>query len=121
MSVTVDAAMLHGHVSYPLYKQCCAKYLYTLLDGRLYSCPFIANAAKLKGIQDNPSNYVDLYSEPEIVKRKIKRLVGGVKFLPACDFCDGRPYDATSAKGYNGKGLITAGIQTSKTLPYKIY
>ena len=104
-----------------VYKQCCAKYLYTLLDGKLYSCPFIANAAKLKAIKDNPANYVDLYSDTEVVKTKIKRLVGGVKFLPGCDFCDGRPYDATSKKGYDGKGLIPAAIQAPDVLPYKVY
>ena len=104
-----------------VYKQCCAKYLYTLLDGKLFSCPFIANAAKLKAISDNPANYVDLYSDVEIIKKRIKRLVGGVKFLPGCDFCDGRPYDATSAKGYDGKGMIPAAIQTSEVLPYKTY
>ena len=104
-----------------VYKQCCAKYLYTLLDGRLYSCPFIANAAKLKAISDNPANYVDLYSDAEIVKKRIKRLVGGVKFLPGCDFCDGRPYDATSTKGYDGKGMIPSAIQTSEVLPYKLH
>ena len=70
---------------------------------------------------DNPANYVDLYSDVEIVKKRIKRLVGGVKFLPGCDFCDGRPYDATSANGYDGKGMIPAAIQTSEVLPYKTY
>ena len=97
------------------------KYLYTLLDGRLYSCPFIANAAKLKAISDNPANYVDLYSNSEVVKRRIKRLVGGVKFLPGCDFCVGRPYDATSKKGYDSKRNIPAAIQTKEVLPYKVY
>ena len=28
-----------------VFKQCCVKYLYTLLHGKLYRCPFIANAA----------------------------------------------------------------------------
>ena len=104
-----------------VYKQCCAKYLYTLLDGKLFSCPFLANAAKLKAIKDNSANYVDLYSDPELIKRKIKRLVGGVKFLPGCDFCVGRPYDASSKRGYDGKGMIPAAIQASDVLSYKIY
>ncbi|MEC7137343.1 MAG: radical SAM protein [Pseudomonadota bacterium] len=122
----VDCSSLRKHNRTPsqlqeVYKECCAKYLYTLLDGRLYSCPFIANAAKLKAISDNPANYVDLYSDSEVVKRRIKRLVGGVKFLPGCDFCVGRPYDATSKKGYDGKGNIPAAIQTKEVLPYKVY
>jgi len=121
-----DCSSLREHNRTPaqlteVYKQCCAKFLYTLLDGRLYSCPFIANAAKLKAIKDNPSNYVDLYADAGLVKNKIKRLVGGVKFLLACDFCDGRPYDAMSKRGYDGKGMIPAAIQTSDVLPYKVY
>lgn len=122
----VDCSSLKQHNRTPIqlqevYKQCCVKYLYTLLDGKLYSCPFIANASKLKAIKDNSANYVDLYSQPDIVKNKIKRLVGGVKFLPGCDFCVGRPYDASSKKGYDGKGEIPAAIQTSDVLPYKGY
>lgn len=122
----VDCSSLKEHHRTPkqlqeVYKQCCAKYLYTLLDGKLYNCPFIANAAKLKAIKDNPANYVDLYSEPELVNRKIRKLVGGFKFLPGCDFCAGRPYDATSKKGYDGKGMIPAAIQASEVLSYKVY
>jgi|TARA_B110000438_G_scaffold84457_1_gene84047 organic radical activating enzyme len=104
-----------------VYKTCSAKYLYTLLDGKLYSCPFIANADKLNAIPDNPGNYVDLYSDAEKVKLKIKKLVKGVKFLPACDFCDGRPYNSSSTKGYDGRGMITPAIQTPQVLPYKVY
>jgi len=104
-----------------VYKQCCAKYLYTLLDGKLYACPFIANADKLNAIPDNPANYVDLYDDTEIIRQKIKRLVKGVKFLPACDYCDGRPYDTSSTRGYDGRGMIEPAIQTKKVLPYKVY
>ena len=104
-----------------VFKQCCVKYIYTLLHGRLYTCPFIANAANLNAIPDNPANYVDLFSKTHNVKQQIRKLVKVAKFFPACDFCDGRPYDTSSAKGYDGKGMIPGGIQTSKPLPYKLY
>ena len=104
-----------------VFKQCCVKYIYTLLNGKLYRCPFIANAANLKAIPDNPSNYVDLFSKSENVKNQIKKLVKVAKFFPGCDFCDGRPYDGTSSKGYDGKGMIKAGIQTKDILSYKEY
>ena len=42
-------------------------------------------------------------------------------FFPACDFCDGRPVDPTTALKYDGAGKIEAGIQASKPLPYKQY
>ena len=81
----------------------------------------MANAANLNAIPDNPANYVDLFSKTDNVKQKIRNLVNVTKFFPACDFCDGRPYDPSSAEGYDGKGTISAGIQTSKPLPYKLY
>ena len=48
------------------------KYLYTLLHGKLYRCPFIANAANLKAIPDNPANYVELKSNDNNLKRKLE-------------------------------------------------
>ncbi len=103
-----------------VFRQCCVKYVYTLLDGKLYRCPWIANAANLKAIPDNKANYVDLSSKDN-VKSEIKRLVKVAKFFPACDFCDGRPYDPTSKKGYSGEGMIEPGIQSPSSIDYKIY
>ena len=65
--------------------------------------------------------YVDLFSKSKDIKKEIRRLVKVAKFFPACDFCDGRPYDGTSKVGYDGKGMIEAGIQTDRPLPYKKY
>ena len=104
-----------------VFKQCCVKYVYTLLEGKLYRCPFIANAANLQAIPDNPANYVDLFSQKNNIKQQIRRLVKATKFFPGCDFCVGRPYDATSSLGYDGKGMIPAGQQVSKPIPYKLY
>ena len=104
-----------------VFKQCCVKYVYTLLHGKLYRCPFIANADNLNAIPDNPANYVDLFSKTHSIKRQVQRLVKARKFFPACDFCDGRPYDPSSDFGYDGKGMIKSGIQTPKRLPYKEY
>ncbi len=104
-----------------VFKQCCVKYIYTLLHGKLYRCPFIANAANLNAIPDNPANYVNLLSKTEDIKQRIKRLVKVAKFFPACDFCDGRPYDPSSKLGYDGRGMIPAGEQVSTPIAYKEY
>jgi organic radical activating enzyme len=104
-----------------VYKECCVKKLFTLVNGKLYTCPFIANAWELNAIPDNKADYVDLLSNTINLKQKIRRLVKTQKFFPACDFCDGRPIDPTTALKYDGAGLIKAGIQTSKPLPYKQY
>ena len=75
----------------------------------------------LNAIPDNPANYVNLLSEQNNIKQKIRRLVKTVNFFPACDFCDGRPYDPSSKLGYDGKGMIPMGVQVSSPLPYKAY
>ena len=104
-----------------VFKQCCVKYIYTLLHGKIYRCPFIANAANLNAIPDNPANYVNLLSNKNNIKQQIRRLVKVAKFFPACDFCDGRPYDPSSKLGYDGKGMIPAGEQVSSPMSYKAY
>ncbi len=104
-----------------VFKECCAKKLFTLLSGKLFTCPFIANAATLKAIPDNKADYVDLFSDSESLKNKIKKLVNMNFFFPACDFCDGRPIDPTTALEYAGKGFIKAGVQANERLNYKEY
>ena len=106
-----------------VFKECCATALYTLLSGKLYTCPFIANASNLKAIPDNKADYVDLFSGSEKLKNKISKLVKMKNFFPACDFCDGRPHDPATALEYAGRGLIKAGKQIPNrgTLPFDEY
>ena len=103
-----------------VFKECCATELFTLLSGKLYTCPFIANASNLKAIPDNKADYVDLFSTSDNLRNKIRRLVKMKHFFPACDFCDGRPRDPLTALEYAGKGLIKAGKQIPKStsLPF---
>ena len=120
----VDCSSIRKHNRSPkdnsiMFKECCAKQFYTLLSGKLYTCPFISNAYELKAIPSNPMDYVDVLENNENLRKKIKRLVKMEKFFPACDFCDGRPYDPTTAKVYDGKGLIVAGIQTQNPISFK--
>ena len=104
-----------------VYKECCAKKLYTLLNGKLYTCPFIANAANLNAIPDNKADYVDLLLNTDDLRNKLTRLIKMQKFFPACDFCDGRPVDPTTALMYDGLGMVKAGVQTPERLQYKEY
>jgi len=122
----VDCSGIRQHNRSPselkqVFKECCAKKLYTLLNGNLYTCPFIANAANLKAIPDNKADYVDLFSDHENLKGKLRKLINMQNFFPACDFCDGRPNDPTTALEYAGKGLIKAAEQTKERLPYTKY
>ena len=47
---------------------------------------FIANAANLNAIPDNPANYVNLLLNKEDIKQQIRRLVKLPNFFPGCDF-----------------------------------
>lgn len=102
-----------------VFNECCAKQLYTLLSGKLFSCPFIANAVELNAIPDNRFDYVDLHSNAPDLKQKIERLVNMKSYFPACDYCVGRPKDPTTAKVYDGIGRIEPGIQAPKPISYK--
>ena len=62
-----------------------------------------------------------MISNKNNIKQQIRRLVKASKFFPACDFCDGRPYDPSNKLGYDGKGMILAGEQVSSPLSYKAY
>jgi len=121
----VDCSTLRKHNRSPkdnavVFKECCAKQFYTLLSGKLFTCPFIANAYELNAIPDNRMDYVDLLenANSKDLRNQISKLVKMDKFFPACDYCDGRPYDSTTAKVYDGKGLITAGKQVSEPIKY---
>jgi len=112
----VDCSNIRKHNRTPerlrqVFKECCATALYTLLSGKLYTCPFIANAANIKAIPNNQADYVDLFSNDRNLKQKISKLVKMKNFFPACDFCDGRPHDPAKATEYAGRGLIKAGKQ----------
>ena len=82
------------------------------MKGKLYRCPFSANAENLKAIPLNKEDQVDL-SDPQVSKEdlkiKIKNLVYNKEYITACDFCNGRDYTVKKIK---------AAEQTKKPLSY---
>ena len=92
-----------------IWDQCCAKNLATLADGKLYRCPFSANAAKLKAVPDYKEDYLFVdYADRE----QIRAFLRGKTHINACDHCNGRSY---------GDEVITPAIQTKKPMKYKHY
>ena len=91
---------------------CCNSDTLSLLKGKLYRCPFSANAENLKAIPLNKDDQVDL-SDTEIsnedLKIKIKNVVYEKDYITACNFCNGRDYTVKKIK---------AAVQTKKPLPY---
>lgn len=76
-----------------VYQACCAKNMASLSDGRLFRCPFAANADRLGAVPDNAGDCVDLVGGADIVttRRELMAYLGRVTPLATCDYCNGRP------------------------------
>lgn len=80
-----------------IYKICCAKNMLTLSNGKLFRCPYAANAARLMAVPDYKDDYIDLFQEVlDIasigeIKDKIKGYILHKNYLETCDYCNGRP------------------------------
>ena len=91
-----------------LFEDCCGKNLLTVTNGKLYRCPFVANAERLNAIPKDSDNYVNVNDS----KKNIKKYTTQINYIPACNYCMGRSYDAPKIK---------PAIQTKKPLDYKTY
>ena len=94
------------------FSDCCNSDILSLLKGKIYRCPFSANAENLNAIPLNKEDHIDL-NDPKIskqeLKNKIKDLVYNKEYITACSYCNGRDYTV---------GKIKAGEQTKKPLEY---
>ena len=101
-----------------IFKKCCAKNTITISDGKLYRCPFAANANRLLAVPDYKNDYIDLFQEPlETIdiyemKKKIRTYLLEKDFLETCDFCNGRSF---------GDPEIIPTIQIDKPIEYQKY
>lgn len=97
-----------------VFRKCCAKNLATLSAGKLFRCPFAANASKLMAVPDFKDDYIDLLSlsSPDIaiMKNRIRSFLMGKDYLETCDYCQGRPFDVPE---------IPPAIQTDMPLKYE--
>jgi len=91
-----------------IFERCCGKNLFTVMYGKLYRCPFVSNAERLHAIPFDEKNGVSL----EAPKDDIIRYTSEIKYLPACNFCNGRSHDAPE---------IVPAIQAKGKLPFKKY
>ena len=101
-----------------IFRRCCAKNTITLSKGKLFRCPFSANADRLRAIPDNENDCISIIqgkqesADSQDVKMKIRAFLLKKDLLQACDYCNGRPFGAPE---------ITPAIQTSKPLEYTQY
>ena len=81
-----------------------------MLHGKLYRCPFSANAHNLRAVPDNKSDVVDLCDEKisfSDLKEQIRKLAYHKDYLTACLYCNGRDYTSK---------IIPAAEQTRKPM-----
>jgi len=91
-----------------LFDVCCGKNLLTSMNGKIYRCPFVANAESLKAIPLDKKNSVNVDATPEEIFNYTKK----INYIPACNYCNGRSFDAEE---------IIPAIQTKKPIKYKIF
>jgi len=91
-----------------IFERCCGKNLFTIMYGKLYRCPFVSNAERLHAIPFDTKNGISLKASIE----DIVEYTSGIKYLPACNFCNGRSHDAPE---------IIPAIQAKGNLPFKKY
>lgn len=95
-----------------IFSCCCANQLFTLRDGRLFVCPFLANTWALKALplSVDESIKLDDYSDTELSQAIYHFQTR--KYFKGCDYCAGRDVR---------EGDLPPAIQTSKALPYQKY
>ena len=77
-----------------MFKNCCTNDYLTLLNGKLYRCPFSANTMNLKAIPIKKDEFIDLeknFSKQEL-KNEIIELYHKPEYLMACNYCNGRDF-----------------------------
>jgi len=97
------------------FNNCCMTDKTTILNGKLYRCPYSANAHNLNAIPPNNSDVVDLNDDNKTkdeLKNEIRLLHENKKYLEACKHCNGRDHLAPKIK---------AAIQTKLPLPIPKY
>ncbi|MDB4264672.1 4Fe-4S cluster-binding domain-containing protein [bacterium] len=92
-----------------VYKCCCANQTLTLLNGKIYNCPFAANAANLKMLPTFYEETVKLKSN-KIIREHLLKMLREEKNFRTCEYCAGRPDDDTP---------LPAAVQTAKPLSFE--
>ncbi|WP_037908058.1 radical SAM protein [Actinacidiphila yeochonensis] len=92
------------------FRDCCVNDLVTLLNGRLYLCPFSANAMNLGALPDAPDDVIDLRTErpADELRELISTLYRRSGPLTACSFCRGRDHTTPT---------IEPAVQVRRPLP----
>jgi len=78
-----------------IFRVCCAKNMTTFTEGKIFRCPYSANAYRLKAVPDFKHDYVDLYTQD---RKDLINYLENKESLITCDYCDGRPLSGVSVE-----------------------
>jgi len=94
-----------------LYATCECRNLPTIINNRLYNCPYAANAANLGAMtQDEISRDSIMLTGQISSSKEIEYFLYERPFLEACRYCNGRNFSRASIEPF---------IQTKQALPFK--
>lgn len=113
-----QCSLIHKHnrsasANQSIYNECCGKNLTTLLNGKIYKCPFMANAMNLKAIPQEASDFISVSSLSNLSLIDARKVISDYLhrgYYASCDFCMGRSYSDVA---------IEPAIQTATPLSYQ--
>ena len=78
-----------------MFERCCVNDVLSLLHGRIYHCPFSANAHNLEAIPIDKTDWIDLSEtkNPMDLRLAISKFYFGKAFQSACKYCLGRDFE----------------------------
>lgn len=84
-----------------VYKTCECRDTPTLLDGKLYNCPYAANAINLGALYEEEAarDQFELDDRTDI-KERLREFLFDRKYLESCNYCEGRNFKRSSVKPF---------------------
>ena len=96
-----------------IFTLCCAKNMPTLSDGKLFRCPYAANAHRLSAVPFFSEDFVNIFESSVVDKKiEIREYLNNRRFLYTCDYCNGRPLSGVE---------VAPAVQTNQPLSYHRY
>lgn len=92
-----------------VYVKCSCKNLPSLIRGRLYNCPYAANAANLHAVEEKEAKLdcLDLRRDDvDYSKEDIRNFLYEREYLEACNYCSGRMWESHFKKVTEGTGML---------------
>jgi organic radical activating enzyme len=112
---TDSARIVKNSLSSPklaeMFDACCVNDALTLLHGKLFHCPFSANAVNLGAFKPSVTESIDLLIPHDNLRDFFSSWYFGRPYLEACQYCLGRDYLQPQ---------VTPGVQTKKPIPIPV-